>query len=65
MQPLSTICIPETMPGAGATYRALKALDPRRKIIMTGTYAVTLPERTMREETIDSVCDLQATETIL
>jgi len=53
------------MPGAGATYRALKALDPRRKIIMTGTYAVTLPERTMREETIDSVCDLEATETIL
>jgi len=55
----------QNMPAAGATCRALKALDPNVKIMMTGTHPSALPERTMREEQIDFVCDREGPETIL
>lgn len=55
----------QNMPAAGATCRALKALDPSCRILMTGTHPAALPERTLREESIDFVCDREGPETIL
>ena len=55
----------QNMTAAGATCRALKEIDPICKIMMTGTHPAALPERTMREEAIDFVCDREGPETIL
>ncbi len=55
----------QNMPAAGATVRALKAIDPRYKILMTGTHPAALPERTLKEEACDYVCDREGPETIL
>jgi len=55
----------QNMPAAGETARALKELNPRLKIMMTGTHPAALPERTLREEAIDFVCDREGPETIL
>ena len=55
----------QNMPSAGATVRALKALNPQYKILMTGTHPAALPERTLREEACDFVCDREGPETIL
>lgn len=54
----------QNMPAAGETCRALKEIDPRYKIMMTGTHPAALPERTMREEAIDFVCDREGPATI-
>ena len=55
----------QNMPAAGETCNELKALDPGYRIMMTGTHPAALPERTMREENIDFVCDREGPETIL
>lgn len=55
----------QNMPAAGETCRALKARDADLRIMMTGTHPAALPERTMREEAIDFVCDREGPETIL
>jgi radical SAM superfamily enzyme YgiQ (UPF0313 family) len=55
----------QNMPAASETCRALKALDPRHKIMMTGTHPAALPERTLREEAVDFVCDREGPDTIL
>ena len=55
----------QNMPAAGETCRALKELDPGIKILLTGTHAAALPERTLREEAVDFVCDREGPETIL
>jgi radical SAM superfamily enzyme YgiQ (UPF0313 family) len=55
----------QNMPAAGETCRALKAIDPAYRIMMTGTHPAALPERTLREEEIDFVCDREGPETIL
>ena len=55
----------QNMSAAGETCRALKANDPRCWVMMTGTHPAALPERTMREEAIDFVCDREGPETIL
>jgi len=55
----------QNMAAAGETARALKELNPRLKIMMTGTHPAALPERTLREEAIDFVCDREGPETIL
>ena len=55
----------QNMPAAGETCRALKAINPEYKIMMTGTHPAALPERTLREEAIDFVCDREGPETIL
>ncbi|MBI3371305.1 MAG: radical SAM protein [Betaproteobacteria bacterium] len=55
----------QNMPAAGETARALKELDPRCRVMMTGTHPAALPERTMREENVDFVCDREGPETIL
>ncbi|RJQ48178.1 MAG: radical SAM protein [Gammaproteobacteria bacterium] len=55
----------QNMPAAGETCAALKELDRNYKIMMTGTHPAALPERTMREENIDYVCDREGPQTIL
>jgi anaerobic magnesium-protoporphyrin IX monomethyl ester cyclase len=55
----------QNMLAAGQTCRALKNLDPNHKILMTGTHPAALPERTLREESVDFVCDREGPETIL
>lgn len=55
----------QNMPSAGATCSHLKALNPKLKIMMTGTHPAALPEQTLREESIDFVCDREGPETIL
>ncbi len=55
----------QNMPAAGETCTALKELDGNYKIMMTGTHPAALPERTMREENIDYVCDREGPQTIL
>lgn len=55
----------QNMPAAGETCRALKEIGPEYKIMMTGTHPAALPERTLREEVIDFVCDREGPETIL
>ncbi len=54
----------QNMPAAGQTCRALKALNPQCKILMTGTHPAALPGRTMQEEAVDFVCDGEGPETI-
>ncbi|BEV17728.1 B12-binding domain-containing radical SAM protein [Herbaspirillum sp. DW155] len=55
----------QNMPAAGETCAALKQLMPNCRIMMTGTHPAALPERTLREERIDFVCDREGPETIL
>lgn len=55
----------QNMPAAGATARAIKALNPKTPILMTGTHPAALPERTLTEEAVDFVCDREGPETIL
>jgi radical SAM superfamily enzyme YgiQ (UPF0313 family) len=55
----------QNMPAAGETCAALKAVMPDCRILMTGTHPAALPERTLREERIDFVCDREGPETIL
>ena len=55
----------QNMPAAGETCAALKELNGNCKIMMTGTHPAALPERTMREESIDYVCDREGPQTIL
>jgi len=55
----------QNMSAVGETCRALKAINPSCRIMMTGTHPAALPERTLREEAIDFVCDREGPETIL
>ncbi|OGV28048.1 MAG: B12-binding domain-containing radical SAM protein [Legionellales bacterium RIFCSPHIGHO2_12_FULL_37_14] len=55
----------QNMPAAGETCRALKKLNQAYKILMTGTHPSALPQRTLREEAVDFVCDREGPETIL
>lgn len=55
----------QNMPAAGETCQALKKILPNTHIMMTGTHPSALPERTLREEAIDFVCDREGPETIL
>ncbi len=54
----------QTMTSAGAVARHIKDGDPHARILMTGTHLAALPERTMLEEPIDFVCDLEGPVTI-
>ena len=54
----------QTMTSASAIARHIKDGDPHAKVLMTGTHLVALPERTMLEEPIDFVCDLEGPVTI-
>ena len=52
------------MTAAGAIAQHIKEADSSVKIMMTGTHLAALPERTMREEAVDFVCDLEGPVTI-
>lgn len=54
----------QQMTGAGAACRAIKALDPSRKIIIAGGHVAALPERTLREEAVDFACQGEGPATI-
>src|SRR2546428_681219 len=47
----------QNMPAARAMCKAIRALRPDLKILMMGTHPAALPERTLREEPVDFVCD--------
>lgn len=55
----------QNMPAAGETCSALKKFMPGCPIMLTGTHPAALPERTLREESVDFVCDREGPETIL
>jgi anaerobic magnesium-protoporphyrin IX monomethyl ester cyclase len=54
----------QNMTAAGRIASMVKALNPKRKVLMTGTHAASLPERTLREEKVDFVVDLEGPVTI-
>jgi anaerobic magnesium-protoporphyrin IX monomethyl ester cyclase len=54
----------QNMTAAGRIAECVKQLNPDRKILMTGTHPAALPERTLREEKIDFVVDLEGPVTI-
>jgi len=54
----------QNMPAASETATAIKNLDSRIKIMMTGTHPAALPEQTLREENVDFVCSREGPETI-
>ena len=55
----------QTMTSASAVATHIKDGAPHAKVLMTGTHLAALPERTMIEEPIDFVCDLEGPVTIL
>ena len=55
----------QNMTAAGEICQFVKERNPTMRILMTGTHPAALPERTIREERIDFVCDREGPETIL
>jgi len=54
----------QNMTAAGKIAKKIKELRPDLPVMMLGTHAAALPERTMREEAVDFVCDLEGPVTI-
>jgi len=54
----------QQMAAAGAVCRAIKKLDPAKKIIMLGGHVAALPERTLKEEAVDFVCNGEGPATV-
>ena len=54
----------QQMMGAGETARMIKNYAPNIPIMMMGNHPSALPERTIREERIDFVCDGEGPVTI-
>jgi radical SAM superfamily enzyme YgiQ (UPF0313 family) len=54
----------QNMTSAGTIARLIKEANPRARVLMTGTHLAALPERTMREEAVDFVCDREGPVTI-
>jgi anaerobic magnesium-protoporphyrin IX monomethyl ester cyclase len=55
----------QNMSPAGKVAALIKKADPDIKIMMTGTHPSALPDRTMREESIDFVCEGEGPATIV
>jgi radical SAM superfamily enzyme YgiQ (UPF0313 family) len=55
----------QNMDSASKIAKLIKAADPEQPILFTGTHPAALPERTMREEAIDFVCDREGPVTIV
>lgn len=55
----------QNMTPAGAIARHIKEGNSGIKVLMTGTHPSALPERTMRDEWVDFVCDGEGPVTIL
>ena len=54
----------QNMSAAGRIATLIKEAGRGAKVLMTGTHPAALPERTMREEDVDFVCDLEGPVTI-
>jgi radical SAM superfamily enzyme YgiQ (UPF0313 family) len=54
----------QNMSAAGKTARLIKTAAANARILFTGTHPAALPERTMQEEAVDFVCDLEGPATI-
>jgi radical SAM superfamily enzyme YgiQ (UPF0313 family) len=54
----------QNMGAAGRIAQRIKARRPELPVMMVGTHPAALPERTLREEAIDFVCDLEGPVTI-
>ncbi|MFP6733862.1 MAG: B12-binding domain-containing radical SAM protein [Rhodospirillales bacterium] len=54
----------QNMTAAGAIAEKIKDAEPEAKVMMTGTHPSALPLRTMQEEAVDFVCDLEGPATI-
>ena len=54
----------QNMTAAGEICRFVKEADSKIKVLMTGTHPAALPEQTMREESVDFVCDREGPDTI-
>lgn len=55
----------QNMPSARITCQAIKDLAPDQKILITGTHPAALPERTLKEEPVDFVCDGEGPTTLI
>ena len=55
----------QVMPAAGGVCTALKERSPELKTILVGGHVAALPERTLREEAADFVCDGEGLHTLL
>ena len=55
----------QNMTAAGEICRFVKTTNPEIKILMLGTHSAALPERTMKEEAVDFVCDREGPVTML
>ncbi len=53
------------MPAAGAVCAALKDVAPETRVLLLGGHVAALPERTLREEAADYVCDGEGPVTVL
>lgn len=54
----------QNMSSAGKIATLIKEADANIQVMMTGTHPAALPERTMREEAVDFVCDREGPATI-
>jgi anaerobic magnesium-protoporphyrin IX monomethyl ester cyclase len=54
----------QQMAAAGPTCRAIKARVPEQRIVMVGGHVAALPERTLREEAVDFVCNGEGPVTV-
>jgi anaerobic magnesium-protoporphyrin IX monomethyl ester cyclase len=54
----------QNMSSAGKIASLIKEADAEVKVMLTGTHPSALPERTMREEAVDFVCDREGPATI-
>jgi len=55
----------QQMVGAGEACRAIKALVPEQPLILIGGHPSALPERTLREEAVDFVCQGEGPVTVV
>jgi len=55
----------QNMPAAGAVCTAIKQLVPTMPVALVGGHVAALPERTLREEEADFVCDGEGLYTLL
>ncbi len=55
----------QNMSAAGAICTAIKQREPDRSVLLVGGHAAALPERTLREEAADFVCDGEGPSTVV
>jgi radical SAM superfamily enzyme YgiQ (UPF0313 family) len=55
----------QVMPAAGAICQAVKARTPEHRLLLVGGHVAALPDRTLREEAVDFVCDGEGPVTLV